>query len=326
MRVGIVGAGMAGLGAARELAAAGHLPVVFDSHTVPGGRLSTLRTEGFVFDMGATFVAPRDRALARVMSTELDRSGVDAVALPVYWHTGLHPSPGDSPKADDERYVYERGNDELARLLAEGLELRLGQTVLELEIRGKSYVARDEEFDALIVTAPAPEAARLLATIDLRRSLANCTYRMCLSVALGYGRALPHLPYCALVDPLQRHPLTWLSFESLKCPGRAPEGCAAIVAQLSAEFSLAHMDADESVIVSTTVAFLERLLGPGWDSPTVARVFRWPYGRPENIGLFDAVNNPGSRVLVASDGLSGPRVEYAYEVGVRTARMLLEAI
>jgi predicted NAD/FAD-dependent oxidoreductase len=175
------------------------------------------------------------------------------------------------------------------------------------------------------LTAPAPETARLLAGIGQKRSLANCTYRTCLSVALGYRMEPPHLPYCALVDPLQRHPLTWLSFESHKCEGRAPEGCTAVVAQLSAEFSAAHIASEESEIISTTAAFLERLLGAGWATPAVAKVYRWPYGRAENIGLFDAVNNPGARVLVASDGLAGPRVEYAYEVGVRTARMLQEA-
>jgi predicted NAD/FAD-dependent oxidoreductase len=38
------------------------------------------------------------------------------------------------------------------------------------------------------------------------------------------------------------------------------------------------------------------------------------------------MNTTGSRVLVAGDGKAGARVEYAYEVGVRAARLLTEAI
>lgn len=325
MRVAVVGAGISGIAAAMESKALGHSAIVFDSHTAPGGRLATLRADGYVVDMGATILAPKGRLLEHVMLSGLDTAELRCIRLPIYTHTALRPAPGDPARSRVERFAYKSGNDTLAALLSSGIEMRLGQTVLELDRRGSTFLVCQDEFDAVIVTPPAPEAARLLATIGQHRSLANCTYRMCLSVALAFDKPMPARPYFALVDPLQRHPLTWISFESAKCEGRAPEGHTALVAQLSAEFSSNHMSAEDGSIISQTLGFVERLLGHGWDAPVLAKVYRWPYSHPENIGLFDSVNHPGSRVLVAGDGLAGARVEYAYEVGVRTARLLTEA-
>jgi renalase len=324
MRIGVVGAGIGGLGAARELVARGHQAVVFDVHERPGGRLATYRANGFTFDMGATAIAPRSRSLLGAMRDELDSTDLEPLSLSVASHTGLRLVPESVGKNSVERFAYGSGNDRLADLLSKGLDLRMGRTVLSLDRDGGGFSIHGEEFDALVVATPSPEAARLLATVGERRSLGNCTYRMCLSVALGFGKEISPRPYFALVDPAQRHPLTWISFESLKCSGRAPEGCTAIVTQLSAEYSADHFHLDESAIVSTVLGLLQKHLGPGWDAPVLSRVYRWPYSHPENIALFETVNHPGTRLAVAGDCLAGARVEYAYDVGIRAARLLLE--
>jgi protoporphyrinogen oxidase len=48
-----VGAGIAGLGAARRIQQAGGTPVVFEAADRVGGRIRTIRRDGFVFDVGA---------------------------------------------------------------------------------------------------------------------------------------------------------------------------------------------------------------------------------------------------------------------------------
>ncbi len=52
-RTAIVGAGIAGLGAARRIARAGGTPVVFEAQDRVGGRIKTIRRNDFVFDVGA---------------------------------------------------------------------------------------------------------------------------------------------------------------------------------------------------------------------------------------------------------------------------------
>jgi predicted NAD/FAD-dependent oxidoreductase len=56
----------------------------------------------------------------------------------------------------------------------------------------------------------------------------------------------------------------------------------------------------------------------------VAAVKRWRYSQPEMTALFDNVNRPGSRILIAGDGVMGGRTEYAYDAGIKAARMMEE--
>ena len=78
MRVAIVGAGMAGLACARALAAAGHVPLLFDKGRGPGGRMSTRRTEHdgrtLTFDHGAQYFTARDDAFVALVR-ELEAEG-----------------------------------------------------------------------------------------------------------------------------------------------------------------------------------------------------------------------------------------------------------
>lgn len=52
MRVGIVGAGLAGLAAAKELSAAGHEAIVYEAGDGPGGRVRTDTVDGYRLDRG----------------------------------------------------------------------------------------------------------------------------------------------------------------------------------------------------------------------------------------------------------------------------------
>lgn len=66
MRIGIVGAGMAGLACAEELTSLGHEVRLFDKGREPGGRMSTRRIPTSAgeanFDHGAQYFTVRDDA------------------------------------------------------------------------------------------------------------------------------------------------------------------------------------------------------------------------------------------------------------------------
>jgi renalase len=325
VRIGVIGAGVAGLGAARLLKLGGHEVVVFEKSKGLGGRCATRRLNGFVFDTGATSIAPRGRALEPVMLQELVRSDLVTVASPIYMHQSLRISMGDSLKNSIARYCYGPGNNVLGKLLAQGLDVRLEQKVEAIEKHPqKGYRILGEEFEALILTAPIPQTRELLTSVGEFRPIANVTYRPCLSVLLGYKVPTPEVKYHALVDPDQRHPLTWLSVESLKSPGRAPEGCSAFVAQMSPDYSSSHFESTDESIIATTASYLERLYGKDFAVPEVADVKRWRFSQPEMTAMFDSVNRPNAKLLIASDGIVGGRVEYAYEAGYRAAQLLLK--
>ncbi len=64
-RIAVVGAGLAGLGAARALAGAGREVVVFEKSRGLGGRLATRRVEGAVLDHGCPVIEVPARRAAR---------------------------------------------------------------------------------------------------------------------------------------------------------------------------------------------------------------------------------------------------------------------
>lgn len=326
MNIAVVGAGMAGLAAARTLTAAGATAVVFEKSRGPGGRIATRRLNGIPLDTGATSVTPRGMALEPVMLSELDQAGLEVIGKPIHVHNGLRVSAGDPHKNAVVRYAYADGINTLAKRLAQGLDIRTEVQIDELARDGKGFVVADGRYDGVILTAPIPQTATLLWSLGERRAIASARYRPCLSVLLAFEYALPSLPYFALLDPDQRHPLTWLSVESQKVPGRAPDGQCAFVAQMSSPYSQSFYNRPGQEVVDDVVGFLHRLYGAELGSPVAQDVKRWKYSQPESIALFEHVNPPGQRLLIAGDGTSGGRIENAYEAGVRAARQMLETV
>jgi renalase len=319
----VVGAGVAGLAAGRTLKAAGADVVIFEKSRGPGGRLATRRVDAFTFDTGATSIAPRGLGIEKVMLEELDRGDLIEVEKPIYTHANLRPLPGDPTRNKITRYAYKPGNNQLAKLLAAGLDLRLNTTVDHLERQNGHYEVEGERFDKLVLTPPIPQTSLLLWSLGESRAVANARYRSCISIMLGFNAPLPETPYHALIDVEQRHPLTWVSLESTKSPGRAPEGGSAIVLQMSPTYSHDHYQTDDELVLKDVIPWVVQLFGEGFRSPVAVDTKRWKYSQPEMTALFDAANQNHNGVVLAGDGLSAGRVERAYESGLQAARLLL---
>lgn len=322
MRVAIVGAGVSGLAAAYRLRQLGREVVVFEKSGGLGGRVNSRKHRlGYTFDVGATSLTPRGKTIERVMLEALSAEELVKVEKPIWTHSGLRTAPGSSSKNTTPRYTYQNGIQTFANLLGEGTDVRLKTDILEIKRSGDFYDVAGEQFDAVILTPPIPQTCQLLWSLSESRPVANVSYRSCISVMLGYETAV-ETPYHALIDVEQVHPLTWLSVETAKSPARAPEGGSAFVAQLSARFSQQNYAQPDEFFIEATVSFMKHLYGAAFFSPEVAMVKKWKYSQPESLARFENVNVPGSKLLVASDGLMGGHIEDAFECGWRAAEML----
>lgn len=324
MKVGIVGAGVSGLAAARALHQAGVAVTLFEKSRGVGGRLATRRVGSYTFDTGATSIAPRGMGIESVMLKELDTTELIEVTKPIYTHVNLRVQPGDSSRNGVPRYAYRSGCNHLAKLLAEDLDVRLNTQVDQLKEVDGGYEIENEHFDRLILTPPIPQTSLLLWSIGQSRPVANARYRSCITLMLGYDKPLPDTPYHAIIDVEQRHPMTWVCLESTKSPGRAPDGCSAVLVQLSPGYSHDHYQNDDDVVLKDVLPYVAQLFGPEFREPVEIDTKRWKYSQPETVAVFESVNRDHPGVILAGDGLSAGRVERAFESGLMAANLILE--
>ncbi|MBX3096606.1 MAG: FAD-dependent oxidoreductase [Fimbriimonadaceae bacterium] len=324
MKVAVVGAGIAGIACARLLHQAGVETVIFEKSKGFSGRAATRRVGPYTFDTGATSITPRGRALETVMMSEISTQGLIRIERPIYTHVYGRIEPGDPMKNRIPRYVYESGINQIGKRLATGLDIRLETEISAMELpRDGGVFVHDQVFDRAVLAVPLPQAQTLLQSAKDPRLLTASVYRPCLSILLGF--AVPFdAPYHAILDPDQLHPLTWLSVETLKSPGRAPAGHTALVAQMGPAYSRRNDKTEDDRIIKDVLVDIQRLLGDEFVEPEVAEVKRWKYSQPESTISFAALNAPGRPIIVSGDGTTGGRIEHAYEAGMAAAQSILQ--
>lgn len=150
----IIGAGIAGLTAARALEAAGFSVHVLDKGRGVGGRVATRRLENTFADHGAPCFRLDDPEVLSLWQEPPSRLAF----LP-------------APLALDPRaYRCPEGAHRLPKVLASNLKIHLSVPVQSLTYQGNFWCAESPELRAkaraLIVTAPLPQAAALFAPSD----------------------------------------------------------------------------------------------------------------------------------------------------------------
>ena len=340
----IIGAGMAGLAAARELTAAGWTVTIYEKSPGLGGRVATRRAHGCLLDHGAQVLKTDGSELGAVMQNELSTADLIQVLSPIrpYANDGTI-RPADPQRDAERKFTYRNGLTTLPKLLAKALPPQ--QTVFVYETRigaleeaERGIILRDPNgreagrADVVILTAPAPQAADLLENSRLKseihsriEALRSVPYHPCFTVLLGYAAPAPPAPAYALLAEDRENPLLWLAFEQTKAPERAPNGEALLIAQFGPQWSVDYYDQPEEMIRAAALEHLRPLFGAAYDLPQWAQVKRWRYSQPRGRADFHAVNPESSAVLVCGDGLAegNGRVQQAYASGLQAARQAL---
>lgn len=254
MRIAVIGAGVAGLACAAELAAAGHDVTVFEKARGPGGRLSSRRTDHGTFDHGCSVLA-RGAWLLEFAPLGLE--------LADFAH-GEVPVPGMSA---------------LPRALAEGLDVRAGVLVAPLAREGAGYAVADDHgaelgtFDRVAVTAPAPQAAALLrvGAPDLASRAATVTYDACWAALAAWDAPLP------IADDRRRGgAIAWAVRESAK-PGR--DAGERWTIQSDPGWARDHLEDDPAVAGAQLLAAFAAETGGALPAPAMLTAHRWRYAR-----------------------------------------------
>lgn len=286
MRIAVIGAGIAGLTAAAELASAGCAVTLYEKSRGPGGRCATRRSAAGPFDHGApgfsaTSLAFRTQVLAWRAAGWVAVDGGDAApAWGAPWCACGVPSMNALAQ-------------HLATGLPAGVELRADTPVAAIERQVGGADARPHwrlqlldgsldatRFDAVSVATPAEQAAVLLsADTALADAMRQTRSNPCWTVMAAWSKALPAWqgnPRSA--DP--HSPLS-LALRDDARTGRTPiEGVASRwVLHATPQWSLEHLDAAAADVITVLLAAFARRCGADRTPPVHAAAHRWRYAQ-----------------------------------------------
>lgn len=310
-QIAIIGAGIAGLAAARKLRVAGHACTLFDKSRGLGGRMATRRAGDWQFDHGAQYFTargPRFRALVEAWR---------AAGLAEEWFDGA--------------FVGLPGMSAPARGMAEGATLVTGCAVTGLRRDGAGWTVLTAEgaadtpangrFAAVVLALPAPQIPPIIQSAGIAfGDLAGVRYAPCWTVMLGFGVPLQWREQYLRPDDGM---IAWVARNSAK-PGR-PAGKETVVVQATADWSRQHLEAKPDAIGA--VLLPRFLLASGLRAaPDYLTAHRWRYALVEQAAdqpcLWDAV----ARIAACGDWCLGPRVEAAFDSGEAAADAVLSGI
>ena len=153
MKIGMIGAGLSGIIAARELMRQGHVVELIEKSRSVGGRLATRRIGDGRADHGAVYFTVRGKELEREVRSWMNANWVRV------WYADPYP-----------RYVAIDGMNALAKHLSKDLTVQLNERVenVQLEEDGTVTVKTDvttRSYDQVVMTAPLPQSFELLGSL-----------------------------------------------------------------------------------------------------------------------------------------------------------------
>ncbi|MFM7323123.1 MAG: NAD(P)/FAD-dependent oxidoreductase [Armatimonadota bacterium] len=308
----IVGAGLAGLAAARDLADHGATVRVLDKGRVPGGRAATRRIEGQPVDHGAQFCTSRSDRMQTLLSTHeaLGKARVWSHGFPTWSEGAVVPRTDGHP-----RWCYPEGMRTLAGLIAEGLDVRCQSRAVVVSKEDKTWMVTTEDGTVhraprLILNMPTtqlvalagrtmkPEAVLLIASVRMEPAWALFG-----PVREDFGDGWPAIE--CTDDPC----LAWVARDHTK---RGPGAFPMAVVHARGDWSAEHLEDPEDQ-VRTALETAARRLGvhflPG------AMLHRWRYSKPGPPLDEPYLRCMENDIATIGDWCTGGRVEGALQSG-----------
>ncbi|WP_420593780.1 NAD(P)/FAD-dependent oxidoreductase [Deinococcus sp.] len=276
----IIGAGLAGLALARDLAQAGRRVQVLDKARGVSGRSSTRRLpSGASLDHGARFFTARHERTQAWIKTGLDAGWLAEWTRRIArWEDGAITQDDGHP-----RYVPPNGMNVLGRELARELRVELEAQVIRLERINQGWQAECQNgrmFTAqqLILNLPAPQIAQLLEKSALEgvdaTPFSAVQFDPCWAVGAQLTADLAGVDWPAL--QLKNHPiLDWLAREHTKRPPGSPP---TLMLHAGADWTRAHLESERNEVTAALLDAARELVGPIEPVETFAQ--RWLYASP----------------------------------------------
>ncbi|MDB4766926.1 FAD-dependent oxidoreductase, partial [bacterium] len=331
-KVAVIGAGISGLFAARTLADHGLSVEVFDKGRSVGGRMSTRRIDGKpCFDHGAQYFTARDLRFQRYVDSWIEQGVV------ARW-----PDPASDPSQkivvfkDGERTEKENANDRfvgvpgmaaVCKHLAEGLKVETSTRIekIESDVSGGQINLTDDqgnclgEFDSVIVSAPAAQAAELLVNFPkLAKPISNIQMQPCWAVMASFEEQLGDDWAGAFIhDSI----VTWAARNSTK-PQR-PNDAEHLLLHAEHQWTAENWERDPSEVAEEVLAAFWESSAIGHQNPIHLQAHRWQFAIPSDPSKERCFFDVDPMIVACGDWAGGPRVEGAFLSGMAAAGRIL---
>lgn len=322
VRIAVVGAGIAGLACARELARADAAVTVFERSRGLGGRLGTRRQGNLAFDHGAQFITARSRPFAKYAAIAT-RAGVLNRWSPRILEDGrLWEAPVE------DWYVGQPGMSALVRPMSRNIELQSGVGVHEIVRSQSGWVLKTDAgrpnhiFDAIAVAVPARDALTLLGPHGRTfQHLHEVRMAPCWAGMFAFDQPIDA---GADVRRWTQGSLTWAACDSSK-PNRPP-GPHCWVVHASVAWSWQHLEADATEVAQLLLYEFAAATGVRLPAPLHAQAHRWRHAFVEQPLGLPCIVDEEIAAGACGDWCIAPRVEAAFESGRSLAHSLLSMV
>lgn len=307
MKIAVVGAGIAGLAAARLLQDRRHEVRVFERAPIPGGRCATRVVTAIdlprglsgdvAFDHGAQYFTVRDDRFSEI-AAEWERDRVIGK-----WTGRIVSFDGEGwedVEAGTNRYVGTPGMIAIAAAMALGLDVAYGTKI--------ESVDELKAFDRIILAIPPAQASKFGIAVP------ELSMKPCWAVMAAFEERVAARFDAAFVNGSA---LSWIARNTSK-PKRNYK-IDAWVLHASTSWSEAHVDDRPDDVGAFLMETFDDLIPSGLPKAFYASVHRWKYATADPPLAVGAISDPSSRVICCGDWCRGARIEDAYLSGLLAA-------
>lgn len=322
LTVAVVGAGLAGLCAARKLADHGHRTRVFEKGRSVGGRTAWRREGEYHFDHGAQYFTVRDPRFQRYVTAWCDAG----IVSPWKFAVGVAKAGIVMPKSESvQRHVGVPGMNAMAKHLGAELDIVLNTQVGQVKRSTKQWRLLSDasidlgRYEVVLITTPPAQAVPLLAAVpQLAQQVGAVKLAPCWAVMVVFPKPLD-IPFDGVF--IHDSSLSWAARNASK-PGRPGSECW--VLHGTPEWSARHLEKVPEEVIAASLAAFFAATGLTPSQPVLAKAHRWRYSiaeQPLEQGcLWDSKERLGS----CGDWCQGSRIEGAVLSGMTMADRVLE--
>ena len=298
MKIIIIGAGMAGLSAARILTQKGHEVTVLDKGRGVGGRMSTRTIENAKADHGAQYFSVKTTEFQTLIS-ELQSDNITAE-----WHLA---------QRENVRYIGAKGMNAIPKKMASSLSVLVNEKVVLIENSTvKTESGNVYPFDKLVITMPIPQIIDLFQNSKMffsendKSVLGEIKYEPCIAVVAVLKEPTKIVSGGVI---LENYPISWIADNFQKGITQIPT----VTIHASSAYSVRRFDDDVHEVAKDMLSSVNQYINS--ENIVSSQTHRWRFSNATKRYEAHFYQIENQDIYLAGDGFGMGNVEGAFLSG-----------